>query len=138
MKDSDTKKRFLEHLRKVPIIQVACEKSNVSRATIYRWRDKEKKFRKEFEEALAEGEALVNDMSESQLISLIKEKSFQAVSFWLRHRHQKFRERVEVNAVVKTPPEKLTPEQATLMREALRMASTECNSNNNDNEGEKT
>lgn len=122
MKDSDTKKRFLEHLRKVPIIQVACEKTNVSRATIYRWRDKEKKFRKELEEALAEGEALVNDMSESQLISLIKEKNFQAVSFWLRHRHQKFRERIEVTTRSEKEDE-LTPEQKKVVREALRLAS---------------
>lgn len=123
MKDSDTKKRFLEHLRKVPIIQVACEKTSVSRATIYRWRDKEKKFRKEFEEALAEGEALVNDMSESQLISLIKEKNFQAVSFWLRHRHQKFRERIEVSGTLETKQEKLSKEEAKLVRKALRLAS---------------
>ena len=123
MKDSDTKKRFLEHLRKVPIIQVACEKTSVSRATIYRWRDKEKKFRKEFEEALAEGEALVNDMSESQLISLIKEKNFQAVSFWLRHRHQKFRERIEVSGTLETKQETLSKEEAKLVRKALRLAS---------------
>lgn len=123
MKDSDTKKRFLEHLRKVPIIQVACEKTNVSRATIYRWRDKEKKFRKELEESLAEGEALVNDMSESQLISLIKEKNFQAVSFWLRHRHQKFRERIEVSGTLETKHEKLSKEEAKLVRKALRLAS---------------
>ena len=123
MKNNDTKKHFLEHLRKVPIIQVACEKSNVSRATIYRWRDKEKKFRKELEEAIADGEALVNDMSESQLISLIKEKNFQAVSFWLRHRHQKFRERIEVSGNISTKPEKLSKEEAKLVRKALRLAS---------------
>ena len=123
MKNNDTKRQFLEHLRKVPIIQVACEKSNVSRATIYRWRDKEKKFRKELEEALADGEALVNDMSESQLISLIKEKNFQAVSFWLRHRHQKFRERIEVSGNISTKPEKLSKEEAKLVRKALRLAS---------------
>ncbi len=123
MKNKDAKKHFLEHLRKVPIIQVACEKSSISRATIYRWRDKEKKFRKELEEALADGEALVNDMSESQLISLIKEKNFQAVSFWLRHRHQKFRERIEVSGNILTKPEKLSKEESKLVRKALRLAS---------------
>lgn len=122
MKDSEIRKRFLEHLRKIPIIQVACEKAGVSRATIYRWRDKEKKFRKDLEEALAEGEALVNDMSESQLITLIREKSFHAVSFWLRHRHQKFRERVEVTANIQSQ-DVLTPEQESIVREALRLSS---------------
>lgn len=137
MKDAKHKREFLEHLRKIPIIQVACEKSGVSRATVYRWREKEVKFRKELKEALSEGEALINDMSESQLISLIREKSYSAISFWLRNRHQKFRDRIDVNAVVKSPPEKLTPEQATLMREALKMASSECNPND-ENDGEET
>jgi hypothetical protein len=122
MKSSDTKKLFLENLKKVPIIQVACEKAGVSRATVYRWRDKDKKFRKALGEALSEGEALVNDMSESQLISLIKEKSFPAVRFWLNHRHEKFKERVEVTTKSEDQ-EKLSSEQQKIVKEALRLAS---------------
>ncbi len=122
MKSNNIKKLFLENLRKVPIIQVACEKAGVSRATVYRWRDKDKKFRKTLDAALSEGEALVNDMSESQLISLIKEKNFSAIRFWLNHRHDKFRERVEVTTK-NEKQEKLTPEQASVVREALRLAS---------------
>lgn len=123
MKSKETKKLFLEHLRKVPIIQVACEKSGVSRATVYRWRDKEEKFREDLESALAEGEALVNDMSESQLITLIREKSWSAISFWLRHRNPRFRERVEVTANIRSEQEKLSPEQEAVVREALRLSS---------------
>jgi len=122
MKSSDTKKLFLENLKKVPIIQVACEKAGVSRATVYRWRDKDKNFRKALGEALSEGEALVNDMSESQLISLIKEKSFPAVRFWLNHRHEKFKERVEVTTKSEDQ-EKLSSEQQKIVKEALRLAS---------------
>lgn len=122
MKSNDTKKLFLDNLKKIPIIQVACEKAGVSRATVYRWRDKDKKFRKVLDEALSEGEALVNDMSESQLISLIKEKNFPAIRFWLNHRHEKFKERVEITTKSE-PQEKLTPEQASAVREALRLAS---------------
>jgi predicted DNA binding protein len=122
MKGNDTKKLFLENIKKVPIIQVACEKSGVSRATVYRWRDKDKKFRKVLAAALSEGEALVNDMSESQLISLIKEKNFPAIRFWLNHRHEKFKEKVEVTTKAEKQ-EKLTPEEAAVVREALRLAS---------------
>jgi hypothetical protein len=122
MKSSDTKKLFLENLKKVPIIQVACEKAGVSRATVYRWRDKDKKFHKVLNEALSEGEALVNDMSESQLISLIKEKSFPAVRFWLNHRHEKFKERVEVTTKTEDQ-EKLSSEQQKVVKEALKLAS---------------
>lgn len=121
MKSHATKKIFLENLKRVPIIQVACEKSGVSRATIYRWRDKDKKFKKNLEEALSEGEALVNDMGESQLITLIREKNFPAIRFWLNHRHEKFKERVEVTAKIEKQ-ENLTPEQEEVVREALRLA----------------
>ncbi len=121
MKSHATKKIFLENLKRVPIIQVACEKSAVSRATVYRWRDKDKKFKKSLEEALSEGEALVNDMGESQLITLIREKNFPAIRFWLNHRHEKFKERVEVTAKIEKQ-ENLTPEQEEVVREALRLA----------------
>ncbi|MEI7890547.1 MAG: phBC6A51 family helix-turn-helix protein [bacterium] len=122
MKSNNIKKLFIENLKKVPIVQVACEKSGVSRATVYRWRDKDKKFRKTLNQALSEGEALVNDMSESQLISLIKEKNFSAIRFWLNHRHEKFKERVEITTKAEDQ-EKLSPEQQKIVREALKLAS---------------
>ncbi|MBP9697729.1 MAG: hypothetical protein KBD65_00860 [Candidatus Moranbacteria bacterium] len=123
MKSAKQKLLFLEHLRKIPIVQVACEKAGIARATVYRWRIESETFRKSMEEALIEGEALINDMSESQLISLIRDKSYQAVSFWLRHRHQKFRERVEVTANIQTNQGELTAEQEAIVREALQLSS---------------
>lgn len=122
MKSNDTKKLFLENLKKVPIIQVACEKAGVSRATVYRWREKDKKFRKILDEALSQGEALINDMGESQLISLMKEKNFSAIRFWLNHRHDKFKERVEITTKSEEQ-EKLSPEQQKIVKEALKLAS---------------
>jgi hypothetical protein len=122
MKRTTRKKVTLEHLRKIPIIQVACEKSGIARATVYRWKKEDKKFAKEIEEALSEGEALINDMSESQLISLIRDKNWSAISFWLKHRNPKFKERVEITAKVEKQ-EKLTPEQEELVRQALTLSS---------------
>ncbi len=121
MKTSQSKKTFLDHLRKLPIVQVACEKSGIGRATIYRWRKESKKFKKDMEEAITEGEALVNDMSESQLISLIRDKNYSAISFWLRHRNPKYRERIELTGNIQTK-EKLSKEEAKLVRKALRLA----------------
>jgi len=127
MKSKRAKELFLNHIKKVPIIQVACEKSGISRATIYRWKDKNKKFKKELETALREGEDLVNDMSESQLISLIRDKNFSAIRFWLNHRHNKFRDKLDVTAHV-DKQEELTPDQKDVIRKALHLASY-----NNDN-----
>ena len=111
MKKDRVKKAFLEQLRKIPIIAVSCEKIGVSRNSVYKWRNKDPSFKEEMDTALLEGEALINDMSESQLLSLIQEKNWSAISFWLRHRNPKFRERVEVTATVQSAQEELNPEQ---------------------------
>lgn len=121
-KKNKVRDAFLAELKKVPIVQVACEKTGVSRNSVYRWKRDDKQFSADMEEALTEGEALVNDMSESQLLTLIKEKNWSAISFWLRHRNPKFRDRLEV--VSKTEPQdELTPEQEAVVKEALRLAS---------------
>lgn len=125
MKKDKKKDEFLDQLKKIPIIQVACEKVGLSRNTIYRWRKEDETFRKTMAEALTEGEALVNDMSESQLLTLIKEKNWSAISFWLRHHHSTYRNRLEVTAI--TPQEELTPEQEALVREALRLSAININ-----------
>lgn len=121
MKKDKKKNEFLEQLRKIPIVQVSCEKVGLSRNSIYRWRKEDEEFSKAMDEALVEGEALVNDMSESQLLVLIKEKNWSAISFWLRHRNPKFRDRMEITT--KVEDNTLTPEQESLVREALRLAS---------------
>ena len=112
---------FLEELKRIPIVLVACEKNGISRNSVYRWKRDDKNFSKAMDEALAEGEALVNDMSESQLLTLIKEKNWQAISFWLRHRNPRFRDKIEVTSKIEDS-EELTPSQAEVVRQALRLA----------------
>jgi hypothetical protein len=121
MKKAKLKDAFLTELRRIPIVQVACEKVGLSRTSVYRWREDEK-FQKEMDKALSDGEALVNDMSESQLLSLIKEKEWSAISFWLRHRHPKYKDKVEITT--KVVDESLSPEQEAIVREALRLGTT--------------
>ena len=130
MKKNTKKDEFLEQLRKIPIIQVACEKVGLSRTTIYRWKDEDEEFKKDMEKALAEGESFVNDMSESQVLALIKDQNWSAISFWLKHHHPAYRNRVEVTAVA--PQEELTSEQEGVVREALRLASLPLNTIEND------
>lgn len=70
--------------------------------------------------ALTEGVALVNDMSESQLLTLIKEKNYPAISFWLRHRNDNYKNKLEITT--KDDDEELTPSQAKIVRQALKLA----------------
>lgn len=122
MKKTKKSKEFLEQLRKIPIVLVACEKCGLSRNTIYRWRKEDEDFAKEMDEALQEGADLVNDMTESQLLTLIKEKEWSAISFWLRHRNPKFKERLEITAKIEKE-NVLTPEQKALVEKAVEFAS---------------
>ena len=121
MKKNRQKSEFLEQLKKVPIVLVAAEKAGLSRNTIYRWKKESEVFSKAMEEALKEGEELVNDMSESQLLSMIKDKEWSAVSFWLRHRNPKFKEKIEIEARVVNNYQ-LTDEQKVLVAESLSKA----------------
>lgn len=121
MKKNKFQDQFLEELAKVPIIQVACEKCNLSRNTVYRWRKEDKTFEKKMDESLKSGVAFVNDMSESQLLTLIKEKSYSAISFWLRHRNDNYKDRIEITT--KEESGELSPSQAKVVRHALKLAS---------------
>src|SRR3989338_9617521 len=115
------KRLLLEQLKRIPIIQFACEKAGVGRATYYRWREEDETFRAEAESAIAEGEAFVSDMSESQLISLIKDKNWAAISFWLRHHHPTYANRLQIVARAKES-EELTSEQEQILERALKLS----------------
>ena len=121
MKKNKFQDQFLDELRKVPIIQVACEKTGLSRNSVYRWKRTDKSFAKKMDDALVEGVALVNDMSESQLLTLIKEKNYSAISFWLRHRNDNYKDKIEITT--KEDNQALTPSQAKIVKQALKLAS---------------
>lgn len=120
MKKNKYQNQFLEELARIPIIQVACEKTGLSRNSVYRWRKEDTAFAKRMDEAIAEGVALVNDMSESQLLNLIKEKNWPAISFWLKHRNDNYKNKLEITT--KDDPEELTPAQAKVVKQALKLA----------------
>jgi|SRR3989344_276945 len=82
--------RILEELRKVPIASVACQRTGIARATFYRWREADSQFADDVEEAMRIGTETINDMSESQLIALIKDKSANAIRYWLENNHPKY------------------------------------------------
>lgn len=114
---------LLEQLKKTPIVQVACEKIGVARATYYRWKQYDEEFTKQAEEAITEGNGLVNDIAESQLMSAIKNQNLTAIIFWLRNHHPSYATKVEVTARIKADNEILTPEQEILVTKALQLAS---------------
>ena len=111
---------LLEQFRKTPIVQIACEKAGIGRATYYRWRKEDVEFSNASDTALQDGSLLVNDMAESQLMSAIKDKNMTAIIFWLKHHHPAYLTRVEITSG--NHEEKLSPEEQDSVKKALIMA----------------
>jgi len=95
-KTKKLEEKFFAELKKVPVVQVACEKIGISRQSVYRWRRDDKKFKEKMEEAINDGIAFVNDMSESQLLTKIREGDLPAVRLWLTHNHERYSKRIKV------------------------------------------
>jgi len=121
MKKNKKRDEFLEQLRKVPIVLIACQKSGLSRNSIYRWRKEDEAFAASMDEALQDGETYINEMSEAQMLNKIKEGDWSVTRYWLSHRHPKFKEKVEISGSLKTVQE-LSPDQEELVRNALKLA----------------
>lgn len=119
-RQEEQKQLLLEHLTKTPIVQIACEKSGMSRATYYRWRKDDPEFAREADASLKEGRLLVNDMAESQLMSAIRDKNMTAIIYWLKHHHESYTTRVEITGSLKTE-HVLTEEQEALVQKALNL-----------------
>ncbi|MES2930775.1 MAG: hypothetical protein V4665_03250 [Patescibacteria group bacterium] len=122
MKKERIHEALIEQLRKVPILQVACEKLNVSRNTVYTWRKQDKEFRIAMDKAFAEGDALVNDMAESQMISLMRKGSYPANAFWLRARHPKFKKDNSVHIKVAPTKKYILPITTTEAFDKVRLS----------------
>lgn len=115
---------IVEQLRKVPIVQAACEKVGVSRATFYNWKKDDADFAKQADEAIGDGTLFMNDMAESQLLTAIRDGNLGAITYWLKHRHSAYGNRMEVTTKIKHE-DTLTPEQELAVEEALRLTSFE-------------
>lgn len=121
-KTEQNKQLLIEQLKKVPIIEAACEKLGIGRTSFYRWKTQDEKFSEAVEDAILQGKYLINDVAEHQLIGLIRNGELGAIALWLKSHHKDYKNKVEISGQLKTD-EKLTPEQEALILEALKMAS---------------
>lgn len=112
------KQAFLEALAKQPIISVACERSGVSKATLHRWKAEDKEFAENVGKAMREGNNLISDIAKAQLASLIKDKNFQAIKFWLMSIDPDFKPTLEIEGEV-TVVKELSPETQEKLKKAL-------------------
>lgn len=117
------KELIIEQLKKVPIVQVACEKIGIGRATYYRWRKDDEIFTESTDSALTTGREFMNDIAESQLIKAIQNNDLTAIIFWLKNNHKQYSNRLELTAEVKNLSQPMSTEQEELVKKALELAS---------------
>ena len=104
------KKAILNRLSKMPIVEIACKQVGIPRSTYYRWRKADKNFANACDEAVERSADVVDDIAESQLIAAIKNKDMRAITFWLKHRHAAYRNKLELSGKVEAKHELLPAE----------------------------
>ncbi len=95
------KSKFTEYLRETPLVNLACKKIGISRATYYRWYKDDREFRESVQKVIRQGRANINDLAEATLIKMIKTENFHAIRFWLQHNNSRY---VPVRTTYIEPP----------------------------------
>jgi hypothetical protein len=108
---------FVEQLKRTPIVQSVCERLGIGRATFYRWKADDPEFSKLVDEAFFDGHLLINDLAESQLVSAVKDRKMHAITYWLKHHHPDYSNRIEIKM---QKEDKLTEEEQILLEEAIK------------------
>lgn len=133
-----SKQRLVEQLGNMPIVEIACKRAGVSRATYYRWLKADAEFATKCAEALQRSTAAVSDIAEAKLITAIQEGNMAAISFWLRNRHSAYQAKVNVQGTINHRSEVLSDEQRRLLERALRFAGLiEYNEHNEEQDDEQ-
>lgn len=122
-RQSKLKQALLEQLRRLPVREIAYDKAGVTRMTVSRWRKASKKFADEMDAAMNEGIEHVNDLSESQLISLIRQGKFEPIRFWLQNKHKGYGNKLELSGTVGTQEVPMTKAEKAQRLQALKHSS---------------
>jgi ribosomal protein S16 len=109
-RQQEQKGKLIEEIGNVYIPSIACQKTNISRATLYRWLNDDYEFRKSFTKSQINGRSAINDLAESKLIGRIKNDDTRAMMFWLTHMHPNFINPTISISEENTERKKLSPE----------------------------
>ena len=90
MVPNDDKDKFLELLESMPIVLIACKRTGISKASVYRWRETDPVFKKKYERALERGRETIVDHAESKLLKLVERESLGAIKFVLESNSDRY------------------------------------------------
>jgi hypothetical protein len=91
MIDDQTKEKVMLEFEKSGNVWASCAKLNISRSTVYRWRESDKEFRRSMDKALRIGRDNMNDFSEHSLMVNVKKGIQRAIEYHLSHRHKGYK-----------------------------------------------
>lgn len=117
MSKVDEKPDIIEYLRDTPLVNMACKRFGISRATYYRWCKEDKYFKEAVDVVLKQGRENINELAKATLIKMIKKENFNATRFWLQNNDEAFRSAYFARNDHKkamlgaTPPKKMTDEE---------------------------
>jgi hypothetical protein len=111
---------FLEALRAMPVVRLACEHAGISRKTAYQWRDQSDEFRSEWRDALEDG----IDMLEAQLHARARQTDTRAAMFLLRSlRREVYGDHVDVDVKGTVTLDEVREAKASLEEKLARLQS---------------
>ena len=100
---------------------MACKRAGIGRATYYRWKTEDGNFARECDAALREGIELINDMSELQVVQLIKERKLPAINLWLKFNNPRYGGKINPRLPALALVD-LSPEEEKLFKKALALS----------------
>lgn len=90
MRTKEDREKLLKILRNIPLISIASKQAGVDKSTIYRWMEKDKKFRQKVDKSLFVGRAALCEVAESHLAKKIGQGDFRAIKFFLENNDKRY------------------------------------------------
>ncbi len=87
---SDEKNQLIQILMETPMVNLACKKVGIGRATYYRWIKDNPRFKKEVNRALEYGRSYWNEIAESGLLKNIKNGDMSAIKYFLSNNDKRY------------------------------------------------
>ena len=113
---------FLEALKAMPVVRLACEHAGISRKTAYQWREQNDEFRSEWRDALEDG----IDMLEAQLHARARQTDTRAAMFLLRSlRREVYGDHVDVDVKAHLSLEEVRQAKASLEQKLARLTESD-------------
>lgn len=91
MIDEKTKQKLIRELEKSGNVYVSCHQLGIHPSTLYRWKSKNKQFRKAVNDAIRIGRNNGADIAEHALMINIKKGDMNAIKYYLSHNAPRYR-----------------------------------------------